>query len=64
MQVALGLVASTEPIRKSDNGVVFEMSYVFLYFWSYIQLPVERGESHMKEEIISLGSSLFKDGYQ
>ena len=62
MQVALGLVASTEPIRKSDNGAVFEMSYVFFVcFWSYIQLPVERGESHMKEKIISLGSSFFED---
>ena len=29
MQVALGLVASTEPIRKSDNGAGFEMSYVY-----------------------------------
>ena len=31
MQVALGLVASTEPVRTSGNGYEFGMNCVFVF---------------------------------
>ena len=62
MQVALGLVASTEPVRTSGNGYEFGMNCVFVLRRA-TPFPVQgKGEKPIYErKEMFLGSRVFKE---